>query len=542
MKNDDLWNKYCSFDEKEFSEQIEFNRERIDRYFSKWKHTNLAKMLCPSPPQNFREVPPTTYSDYPMLTEIGQKISETLKQNPKRKDEYYREYYNRISPEIGSSLNQYMVEPFHVFMKTTGTTGKGKWLAYGKTFWENFLSNAMAIIVLSCSNSWGETKIKIGDKCLNVTAPIPYASGWGAWELKRNFQLIPPVEVTDKVQSMKETYLLTLKAIQSGEKIVAGGGTGSFFYMMCKYLVDPQEFYQEYYRSMNFGLSKLLLRLKLLQYNLKSKEKKDIREFMPLKGAIIAGMDARLYADFFEKEYNIEPLHVYGATEMGNVMRGDPDRKTDLIPDLRTSYLEFKTQEGEIKDLDELKKGEIYDLIVTPIGSILFRYNMEDVFRVVDFRDDGMPVFAFEGRKREFTQIYGYYVTPNIITEALSRAGIESSENWAVAKLLKPKEHLQFLMEKPWTYSERQAEKIIFRALLEADQSTTQRGRTLTDYITYFGPEDPSEIIKVEYLKPGAFMRYSGIKAKQGSPIGQYKPPKIIPPEKMEVYETLRNA
>jgi hypothetical protein len=540
MKGNDLWERFCSFDEKSFSEQIAYNRERIERYFHKWKKTDLAKILCHGSPRGLRDVPVTAYGDYPMLSRFGQEMEETIAKNPRKRGEFFKEYYDRISPQIGSRLNPYMAEPFYFSMKTAGTTGKSKWLVNGETFYKNFASNAMSTIVLSCSDGWGETKIKIGDKCLNITAPIPYASGWGAWACHEYFRLIPPIEVTDNVRSVKETYLLTLKAIRTGEKIVAGGGTGSLFYMMCKYLVEPEDFYQEYYRSMKFGLSKILLRLKLFEYKLWRKERKNIMDFMPLKGIIVSGVDARLYIDFFKKEFNLEPFHVYGATEMGNIMRGDPDRKIDLVPDLRTSYLEFRTEDGEIKELDELSKGKIYDLIVTPFGSMIFRYDMEDFFKVVDFRDDGMPIFAFAGRKREVLDIYDYRATPNVFVEALYNAGLRTSDKWAVVKVLKPKEHLLFLMEKTWPYSEREAEKIIFNSLMEACRTYT--ARSLRDYANDYRIKDPSQLIEVEYLKPGAFLRYQMIKAKMGSPMGQYKPPKIIPSEKMEIYDTLRAA
>jgi hypothetical protein len=542
MKGNDLWERYCSFDEKDFSEQMEYNRERMERYFRQWRKTYLAKMLCQGSPEGFRDVPATTYSDYPMLSSFSQKMEETIAKNPRMRGELFKEYYDRVSPEIGSTLNRYMTEPFHLCMKTAGTTGESKWLANGETFWKNFASNAMSTIILSCSDGWGETKIKNGDKCLNVTAPIPFASGWGAWACHRHFKLIPPIEATDNVRHIKETYLMTLKAIKRGDKIVAGGGSGSMFYMMCRYLVEPEEFFQEYYCSMKFGLSKILLRLKLLQYKLSKKQKKTIRDFMPFKGVIISGIDARLYVDFFRKEFDLEPFHVYGATESGNVMRGDPDRKTDLVPDLRTSYLEFKTEDGEIKELDGLKKGEVYDLVVTPFGSILFRYDMEDFFEVVDFRDDGMPVFAFAGRKMEVVDIYNYRATPNVFVRALYNAGLRSSDKWAVTKILKPTEHLHFLMEKTWPYSEREAEKIIFNSLMETIATMPDTVRTLRDYVASFGIRDPSELVTVEYLKPGAFLRYSVIKAKMGSPMGQYKPPRIIPTEKMEIYDTLRSA
>ena len=543
MTHNDLWERFCSFYDKNFSEQIEYDKKRMERYFHKWKKTDLAKILCQGTPRRLQEIPITTYSDYPMLSEFSRKMSNVVKTTPRGQGELLKEYYDRISPEIGTSLNRYMTEPFYFCMKTTGTTGRNKWIANGEEFWKNFSSGAMATAIFSCSDRWGETKLKVGDKCLNLTAPIPYISGWGAWASRTYVKFIPPIEVADDVQDMRETFLLTLKAIRRGEKIVAGGGIGSMFYMICNYFVEPEEFYQEYYRSMKFGLKKMLLFLKLFQCKLSRKEKKKITDFMPLKGIVIGGMESQLYIDFFRKEFNLEPLHAYGSTEAGNLMRGDPDRKADLVPNLVGTYLEFKTEDGEIKDIDNLKKGETYDLVISPFGSILFRYDMEDLFRVVDFRDDGMPIFAFEGRNKTMIRLYSpYTVSPTVIVQALYKAGLRSSDKWAVIKLLKPREHLHFLLEKAWPYSEREAERIIFNSLLEADSAIPDRGETLGDYVADFTIKNPSEVVKVEYLRPGAFLRYSMIKAKQGSPIGQYKPPKIIPSEKTEIYETLRSA
>ena len=543
MNGIDLWEKYCKFYEKDFSEQMEYNRKRLERYFQKWRKTALAKILCPEKPNRYQDVPITTYSDYPMLSEFGQRISDMVRANPKKRGETFRDYYMRIGQKAGSWLSQYMVEPFYLCMKTTGTTGESKWVAHGRTFWENFASASIATAVVACSDGWGETKLKEGDKALNMNAPIPYVSGWGALASQAHLKLVPPIEVADNLKDMKEKFFLILKAIRRGEKIAVGGGIGSLFYMICKYFVEPEEFYAEYYRSMNLGIKKVLLYLKMLQCRLSRRERTSIVNFMPLKGVLIAGVEAQLYIDFFREEFNLEPLHIYGSTEAGPLMRGDPDRKTDLIPDLRTSYIEFKTEDGEVKNLDELKKGEVYDIVVTPFGSIFFRYDMEDSVRVVDFRDDGMPIFAFEGRRKAIIRLYEYDVTPNVITRALSLAGLKSSDNWAVIKLLKPREHLHFLMEKVWPYSEREAERIIFNALIEAEKTIPRPDETLLrDYIADFRIRDPSEVVRVEYLRPGAFLRYSIMKAKEGVPIGQYKPPKIIPPERIDIYEALKNA
>lgn len=519
-----------------FSEQLEYNKHRMKKYFEKWKETDLAKMLCKSDVQSHRDVLVTTYNDYSMLAEFGQKMTGVVEKNPRGPNELLGNYYLRVSRQAGAFLDRYMVEPFEFCAKTTGTTGLSKWIANGRTLRENFDKMVMATILVSCSDSWGETKLKAGDTALNLTAPVPYTSGWGTLITRNYFNLVPPLEVTDNLTDMKKKFYLMLKLIEKGKKLDVAGGVGSMFYMICKYFVDPEEFYQEYYQSMSFGLKKILLMLKLMQCKLSGKQKKAITDYMPLKGIVVGGMDTQLYIEFFNREFNLVPLHAYGATEAGNLMKGDPDRKTDLIPNLITSYLEFQTEDGEIKDLDELKKGETYNLIITPFGSIIFRYSMDDYFRVIDFRDDGMPVFSFEGRKQDIIDVYGYYrVTPQMIVQVLVKAGLKSSDKWAVAKLLKPKERLCFLMEKVWPYPEEKAEKIIFEALKDTVGDFRK-------YVTDFNIKDPSEAIKVEYLRPGAFLRYSAIKAKMGVPMGQYKPPQLIPPDRMEVYETLRSA
>lgn len=543
MGQNDLWKKFCSGYETDFSTQFDDNEKRMEQYFEKWRKTDLAKIILQGEYQNFRTVPITKYDDYFMLNEFGDKIEASLKRNPKQHGELNKYYYDRICNEIEIDLDKYMTEPLLSCMKTTGTSGQNKWIAFGETFWKNFYKVAIAGCVISCSDGWGETKVNVGDKGLNVTAPIPYISGWGAWASKDLFGLVPPIELADNVNNMREKFNLMFKAIKKGEKIAMGGGIGSMFYMICKYFVDPEEFYADYYHSMNFSLRKILLSLLLLKYRLSRKEAKKITDFLPLKGVMVAGVEAKLYIEFFKSEFNFEPLHAYGSTEAGVIMRGDPDRKTELVPDLTAIYLEFLNEEGELKDLTQLKKGEIYDVVVTPFGSILYRYDMEDLVRVVDFRDDGMPIFEFEGRKRTVVRLYSWYrVTPNVIVKALHRAGLKTSDKWSVTKLLKPKEHLHFLIEKTWPLSERDAEKLIFKSLVETDIEIPHRGHTLSDYLNDFRVKAASDLITVEYLRPGAFLRYTINQAKMGAPLGQYKPPKIIPTEKMEIFDTLRHA
>jgi len=367
MGKTDLWKKYCVFYEKSFSKQLTYNKERMKKYFEKWRKTDLAKMLCRTGVKNFRDAPITIYSDYPMLTDFANKISDIVEKNPRREGELLWQYYMRIGREAGAFLDRYMVEPFYFCAKTTGTTGTSKWIAHGRSFYKNLTKGTAATIIIACSDDWGKTNLEDGDTALNVTAPVPYISGWGSVAFQSHLKLLPPLEVTDNLRDMRRKFLILLKAIERGNKIDVGGGIGSLFYMICKYFVNPEEFFREYYRSMSFGTKKLLLLLKLGLLKLRGRRKRDIGEYLPLKGVIVGGMDAQLYLEFFKREFRLDPLHGYGATEAGNLMRGDPDRKSDLVPDLRTDYLEFKSEDGEIRDLDELKKGRVYDLNSLPL-------------------------------------------------------------------------------------------------------------------------------------------------------------------------------
>jgi hypothetical protein len=359
----------------------------------------------------------------------------------------------------------------------------------------------------------GNNKTQQGrDTALNITAPIPYASGWGILACQACFNLLPPIEVTDNLGDMKKKIYLVLKMIGKGEKIDVGGSAGSIFYMICKYFVNPEEFYQEYYNAMSLSMKKILLGLNLVRYKLSSKQKKNITDYIPLKGAIISGVDARLYIDFFKEEFNLVPLHLYGATEVGILMRGDPDRKMDLVPDLTMNYLEFLSEDGHVIALDEVVKDEVYEALATPFGSLLYRYLTRDLFRVIDFRDDGMPVFAFEGRKQNILEIYGYYrMTPQIAVKALSKAGLQASDKWALTKFLEPQEHMCFIMEKTWSLSEKEAEKKIFDALQDTYDDFKK-------YVENFGIKNPSEAIKVEYLKKRRIHTLLSCQGKNGGP------------------------
>ncbi len=534
-EGEELWRKYCSFFDKPFSEQLEYNNNQMQKYFEKWKKTKMAKKLCPGGAKNLGDVPLTTYDDYPILHDFGARIERLSKTVPKRKGEILWDYYDRISRKVAPMLDGWMVDKYAFCAKTSGTTGESKWFAHGEEFWENIRNSLMAAAVIACTDERGTTKIKKGDRVLNVGPPVPYISGYIVVRSLGFLEPIPPLEVTDNILNFRKKVMLGLKAIEKGARIDYFGGLPAGVHLTYKYLSDKESFFKEYYQSMNFGFLKLIMFIIWLKCKIRSKKCKKMSELMPLKGIAGGGVDLKLYLDFFKNELGVEYLNSYGSTELGFGAHGRFDRKSGLVFDLRTGFYEFLTEKGEIKEIDELSKGNVYEVIGTPFGSMTMRYRIGDLLKVVDFYD-GAPIFDFEGRTVDILNIYGWFrMTHDIALNALKRAGLSSTDKWAIIKEVKPKEKIRVMMEKTWKCSEREAEKRIFNALVKTYPD-------FNDYVKGFKIKNPSEAIKVEYLRKGAFLRYTMKKSKDGSAMGQIKPPKIIPPEKIEIADMLREV
>ena len=536
----ELWDKYCSFLEKPFSEQIAYCEERLNKYFEKWKETKTAKYLMKKFKKKFEkleDVPLTTYEDYPILHKFGMKIDALIAKKPRKKRESLLEYYSKLFAELKPMLDGWMVEDFSFAAKTSGTTGKPKWIVHGVTSLKDYERSGVTVIALVCSESWGETNIRMGEKGLNIIAPIPYISGWGGLLGNKYFKIIPPLEAVENVTDMGRRLWITLKSIEEGSKPVFAAGSSSFFQTVCRYFKDRSRIFKEYYESLEISPAKFYMLLKWLHSRLFIKPYKKIRDFLPLKGLGVSGVNITPYRDFFIKEFEIEPTNIYGSTEFPVIMCGPPDRKTCLIPDLRNGYYEFIDDKDNVRKIDELKRGETYELVGTSFGSMLTRYRMEDLLVVVDFRDDGMPYFTFKSRVKEVLDFYGYFrITESVFSKTLVKVGLKYFEKWAVTKeFSKEGEILQVLMERPWEYSEAKAAKILFDALLQTSSD-------FRNYVKDFSIKNPQKVIKIKYLRKGAFLKYSLKKIKEGADPGQIKPPKIIPAERKNVLDLLESS
>ena len=534
--SEDLWGKYCSFFEKSFPEQLEHNVKELKGHFEKWKKTKMAEHLCPEGVEKFEDIPLTTYEDYPILHQFGEQMEKLREKVPREKGELWWGYYDRVSRQVAPMLEGWMVDEYGFCAKTTGTTGEPKWFAHSETFLKNMTIDLLAAACILASDNWGETKLRHGDKFLNILAPAPYLSGVAAEIYASVLTLVPSIEITDNVTDMREKINITVKLIKTGEKLDVIGGVASPLKMICDYIKKPAELYKDYYQSMRFGIAKLVLYLMYLRYKLGYKKSIKLKYIFSPKGVGAGGMDAKLYFNYLADEFGIEPLQAYGSTELGSPFFGLPDRKKYLTPSLRSGHFEFLTNDGKIKKINQLEQDNVYELVATSFGSMLIRYRTGDLFRVIGFREDGLPIFDCEGRKTALLDFFAYFrISENIMTKTIIKAGLHSFERWCIQKVMDPKEQLCVLMEKGWDYTEKESEVKLFEALKEVFPD-------FQSYVRDFRVKDPSEIIKVEYLSKGAFMRYAMQKVKEGVPLGQIKFPRIISTDKPEMAELLRRG
>jgi hypothetical protein len=527
----------CGFFELPFSKQLELNEAMLKEHLQRWVQTDQAKALCPKGFESIDAIPVTTYDDYPAMLQLKSNIERLEKTSPRVPGEVMWDYYDRIGRVAAKPISNYIIGDFSFVARTSGTVGEPKWVVHGVQFWENFKRDVIATTLLACSDSWGSTKFRIGDKGLNFTPSAPLLSGWGRKASQGIVTDVPSVEVMDSINDARRRFFTALEYLEKGNSVNLVGGIAPSVYLMCEYFSNPESLFKEYYNSVDIGPAKIYLLQKWIQSRV-SRRSRNIKDFLKLKGLMIGGVDTNLYREYLKVKLGVESYCIYAATELGLSMFGSPDRKHELIPNLRSCYIEFIDEGGEIRKITELKRGSTYRLIATPFGSIFTRYDVGDMFRVIDIRDDGMPIFSFWGRVN--TRLVIVRVPPCITeacaTEIMIRAGLSLSDKWAFTKILEEgREKLLVLMENTWGLKESEAEKRIFEAAININSDFKK-------LVEDFNILKPQDIIKVEYLKRGAFLRYSMKRAKEGYPMGQIKPPKVIPPERQELCEMLRGA
>lgn len=529
-----LWNQYCSFFDKPFSQQVEVSENNKELFFESWRRTRAAADISKEGFSKFDDIPLTTYSDYPVLHEFREQIEALEKTETVSEGEELFDYYARLTNKAANQMNLQMPAEVAFSMKTSGSGGPSKWFVYDTTYYDKAFQTGGQALVMACSRKWGTTDIRLKDTLLNITAPPPYGSAVGTKTFGEILELSPPNLVVDRIKDMRKKIGLMYKTVEDGTKIDFLFGPASMLSLLAKYFTEQELLYQNLYRSMSPGIAKIVLYIKYLKAKGNGRPYQKARDILPIKGLISTAWDGTIYFDHLREQYEVEPFNLYAATDTHVPLMGRPHRKSDLFPNVEIVYLEFADQSGKVHRVDQLEKDGLYELVVTTFGGVAARYKMGDTFRVIDMEDDKLPVLRYESRTAGMLDIRNYFnVTEAMIRDVLTMTKLSFSDNWTVSHSINPSDKVYILMEKEKDISEAEATNRVFSVFQEVNPY-------FKNYVQDFGIKHPTEILMVQYLPQGAFMRYTMKKAKEGVPMGQIKPPKIIPPEKEDLANMLR--
>jgi hypothetical protein len=233
---------------------------------------------------------------------------------------------------------------------------------------------------------------------------------------------------------------LALKYARKVPSIGMIAGTGAMLKLISVYFTNKAVLYQNAFEMTRPGFKKMILGLLWKYEELRGKKYSKLKDVLNPKGVLLGSFDTELYLDYVTDQIEREPINLYGSTETGFPLYGRPERKSCLYPDLRTGYFEFLDSDNHIRKIDELEKGRVYELVFTPFRSMVIRYKIGDMFRILDFQDDGLPIFHFESRVVNMLDINNYFrLSMSIAFKAFKSAGFPPSANWAFTKEMEPR-------------------------------------------------------------------------------------------------------
>ncbi|MGB9622875.1 MAG: hypothetical protein ACPL07_03415, partial [Candidatus Bathyarchaeia archaeon] len=127
-----------------------------------------------------------------------------------------------------------------------------------------------------------------------------------------------------------------------------------------------------------------------------------------------------------------------------------------------------------------------------------------------------------------------YRFSEDLMAKVIADAGFTSSDRWVVSKT-EPSQKLDIYFEKEWLVTTSQAEKQIFDSMLKLVPG-------FDNYVKNFNIRNPSEAIRVHFFNRGTFTRYTIKQARRNVPLGQYKPPKIVPTSRSYIIDELKEC
>jgi hypothetical protein len=413
-RKDELWNKHCGYINLSMQEFMDIQNRLMLEQIKLLGASNLGKHFMgaetPSSIEEFRRVTPLTrISDYDGL--LSDQNEENLPAKP------------------------------YVWACTSGRasdTGP-KWIPYTRAFYDHLSDSVISAMLMCSCSSPKDVKLDRNDKFLMATAPRPYVSGYLAYSILENMQVIflPNLDDGEKMEYGDR--------VAAGFKLAMQHGLDYFGGLSIVLAKMGEQFESQ---SSSSGPSKELLNpttlFRLLKAVLIAKINK--RKILPkdiwkLKGIMSGGTDTEIYREKIEYYWGKKPLEGFSCTEGGNLcFQAWNFKGMTFFPD--SSFLEFIPLEEVKKNkadpayqpktvlMDELELG-IYELVISNfMGGALIRYRLFDMFKVISIGDKEigsvLPQVHFYSRTDDIINISSYLIlSEREIWKSIEATGIK---------------------------------------------------------------------------------------------------------------------
>jgi hypothetical protein len=510
LSQDELWQRYCGFLDLSADRFIEIQKSLLMDEIELVSDSVLGKKIMknrkPKTVEEFRSIVPlTSHDDY--------------------------------EPYLGNRQDDALAVKPAIWCHSSGTGGYFKWVPHSREILDKAVRYYLAICILASCDKKGEVNIRPGFRFLTVVAPQPYASGFVVPAFLDRFsaKLMPPDEQTRTTDLRERIQKGFQMGLREGVDIIGA---------LASLLVRMGEEVGGQARSMKPSLSMLHPKLlfRLVQAWLRSKiERRGIlpKDLWRPKGIIVSGLDTAIYKEDVAYYWGRLPYELYTGTE-GLVYAVQDWNKNELVfvPDM--VFLEFipyeelrKLQEDKKYQpatvlLNELKEGELYEIVITQLyGMPLLRYRIKDLIKVVAVRDEkagiNLPKIAFQRRTDEVINLAALcQLDEKTIWQAITNTEIKYGGWTACKEYDGGRTFLRIYLE---LNEDREPDELA----LMIDNELKIVDTDYKDIGAYLGLQP----VRITLLSPGTFQRYVEEKIKEGADLAQLKPAHVNPPNAM---------
>ncbi|MEX2375017.1 MAG: GH3 auxin-responsive promoter family protein [Dehalococcoidia bacterium] len=357
--------------------------------------------------------------------------------------------YDAYAGTLGERQDEVLPATPSSWLRTSGRSdGSPKWVPLSRAARDQLAWTTLGLLIAARAREQGDVRLDREISILNLTAPPPYFSGTAVaafadlrpWPAR----LYPPSDARLEALTVEERMAIAFSGAGragvdfalSYSSVLAGVG-GTFTGRHPPY--TPSADLRSRARLTRARLAAMICRRSLLP-----------RDVWSPKAIIAGGMDAALFRRQIIEQWGCDPLELLGSTEglfLG--MQTWERTTTTLIPHF--NFFEFipeaeLTEEGQQSThvpatllLDELRLGEVYELVITNLlGGALLRYRTGELLRLTGLSNQDsviqLPQFRYHGQRSDLIEVGGFArISEQILVRAMNAAGIEPAE-WTARK------------------------------------------------------------------------------------------------------------